>query len=831
MAARLMGMLMLTTLWGVGSAPAAETAAAPNASLLPWSAGKHASDVPKQHVEAVEVARHEYLVRQGGTMDGANCRSPMGTYETYEQTWESNRSVRLENIGAADIVNPWLSNGRNNFRTMAEIISSAVKPGMNDREKALALYHQEIAHRWHWAGDNNELIEPVKVFNIYGYNTCGNDSICLAGLWTRAGLKVAPAHTVGHCISQVFFDDRWNLLDGDMQCVYLLRDGKRYASEADLVHDHDLIKRAHTQGILRPAGRGGDEWEAALFVYDGPVEGARNSGDKHTMNMTLRPGEAIVWRWGYADSLKIQGKAPKFNHTVCNGLWEYRPDFTHDTWRSGAAKIEAVKATPEGLEVDSAQNGSIEWNVQCPYLFVGGRLEHESHGVTFQLSFDGQKWEAVESSLDKHFGGSNPPRYTYRLRANLQAGARLKRLSIFNDLQMAPLALPSMRVGENKFVYTDECQGPRKVRITHDWIERSATRPPAAPAGPEYPAGGGESDGTQIVFKWKPAADADGDAIADYHFELSEYADMRWPLSTNFARLISRTSDRGKAQYTLTAPGLLAVETAYYWRVRAKDAHGVWGPWSDTWTFIARGPGCPTDVKLEFDSAREIGTLRWKAPAVGRKPVKYRVYGSDEKGFSVSDEPYSVNLGNQKSSLPKTFAANFAVEVEGFECAVVGRNLKIANANKAYYRIVAVDEAGSRSVPSEYVSAPRGFVASSYPAQAKVGQLWSYKPEAIRSIGDLRSRNGLAMKHWDVEQVHFATVGAPAWLKLDPANGTLSGTPDAAGRVEFELKATVQVERRTLDPKALAWGNEKVTATATEDVGQGTQKLVVEVAP
>ena len=36
-----------------------------------------------------------------------------------KQSWESNRTVRLENVGDADVVNPWLSNGRNGFRTLA----------------------------------------------------------------------------------------------------------------------------------------------------------------------------------------------------------------------------------------------------------------------------------------------------------------------------------------------------------------------------------------------------------------------------------------------------------------------------------------------------------------------------------------------------------------------------------------------------------------------------------------------------------------------------------------------------------------------------------------
>ena len=33
---------------------------------------------------------------------------------------------------------------------------------------------------------------------------------------------------------------------------------------------------------------------------------------------------------------------------------------------------------------------------------------------------------------------------------------------------------------------------------------------------------------------------------------------------------------------------------------------------------------------------------------VGRTPAKYRVYGSDKKGFTVHDEPYDVRLGMTK---------------------------------------------------------------------------------------------------------------------------------------------------------------------------------------
>lgn len=98
-----------------------------------WASKHHPQDAAQRHVESISAARHEYRIQQGGTMDGANCRSPIGGgFAIWEQTWESNRAVRLENVGDTDLINPWLSNGRNDFRTVGEIVSSAVRPGMGD---------------------------------------------------------------------------------------------------------------------------------------------------------------------------------------------------------------------------------------------------------------------------------------------------------------------------------------------------------------------------------------------------------------------------------------------------------------------------------------------------------------------------------------------------------------------------------------------------------------------------------------------------------------------------------------------------------------------------
>src|ERR1700750_1841831 len=153
------------------TAPGADTA------REPWASKAQPSDVAKIHVVNITTGEHKYIVVHGGTMDGTNCRTPMGCgmnrEGAIEQTWQSNRVVRMENVGQTDVVDPLLSNGRNNFRDIKEIVASAVTPGMNDAEKARALWYQQIQQRYHSSAGGEDLGDPVKVFNVYGFNPCG----------------------------------------------------------------------------------------------------------------------------------------------------------------------------------------------------------------------------------------------------------------------------------------------------------------------------------------------------------------------------------------------------------------------------------------------------------------------------------------------------------------------------------------------------------------------------------------------------------------------------------------------------------------------------------
>jgi hypothetical protein len=758
----------------------------------------------------------------------------------------------MENIGDIDVVNPWLSNGRNNFRSVDEMVSTAIVPGMTDADKAFALWFQEIRYRHHSSGDNSELGDPVKVFNVYGYNTCGNDSICLATLWRKAGLKVAPARALGHCISQAFYDDGWHFYDGDMHCVYLLRDNQSVAGEQDIVRDHDLIKRTHSKGILFPDTWWSEPEMCSMYFFEGPVTGERSGKSDPTMTLVLRPGEALTRQWGQLRPLKYHGMlhvTPTYEDVIYNGLWEYRPDFSKAVWRKGAVAVENVTMRPDGLAADEGKIGTIVWSMRSPYVFVGGRLDVEGAGVRFFICQDGKTWRPVQDNLDKLFPIVGPACYEYQLKCRLEGPSRLRCLAIINDVQMAPLAMPEMVVGKNFFTYSDQSAGDRKVQITHNWVERSVSRPPLAPVGAAWPPNGGEANGTDVVFHWTDSSDPDGDAIADYQFELSARADMKWPLSMSFYKLISRTADANKekdkttgkeritvkAQYTLPQPGLLTPDRMYYWHVRAQDGKGVWGPWSKTWSFTVRGPSHPLDVTVEYDQANGLGTLRWKANPVGRVPTKYRVYGSDEKGFTIADQRHQGIVGVTKEEMAgwnPWFPANFIAETTATELAVLGGDVDLSASNKTYYRVVAIDEHGKRSGPSDYAVAPRPVIFSKPVFAAHVGTEYRYQIRANRSLGDLSSQmvddrqiNG----YFDIEKPRFTLAHGPAWLRMDEATGVLSGTPDMPGRTDVAVTVTIDRQVRKLDEAVLRWGREKVLSIEAERVGTATQKFVIDV--
>lgn len=822
-------------------------AAYQNAPKAPWT--DLPTDQPQTHSQALTRASQSYTVRVGGAVDGVMTRMPI-SYGAFRQGWQANRAVRLENVGDTDVINPWLRvNGRGDWRTLAGIVAEATRGCTTDADKARAIWEWQRTHRFHACTWDGEVDDVVKALNVYGYTLCGDEALCLDDLWKAAGLKTRPGRPVGHCVSEVFYDGEWHLLDSDEHVICLRRDNVTIAGEAEVVADHDLMKRTHTYSIGGGDSRTTDEFSASLYGYEGERGGQRPNLAKHTMSFTLRPGEYLEWRFShvgkeYSNGLPTgggwqgdgtgqlqSGWGNVAYDNLRNGKWVYRPPLARALCLRGVQVGENLATTeqdgrqPALHSVTVNQPATARWRVKTPYVIVGAtvkckwRQASDRDGLAVSFSTDQKEWQVLRRggqagfnrdtmTLDKLLSPRGKPMYEYYIQVELPggAGAGLEEIIFDTDVQMSLLGMPELQAGDNTVLYTDDNPGPRQVRVTHEWLDRTAWTPPTAPAQALFPADGATVEGTQMTFKWAPAAAQTPEAkVADYHFELSARPDMRWPLSPNFEKLTSLTPAKGKPEWTVPYVGLLNPDTTYYWHVRAKDSNGVWGPWSPRFSFRCAAPGVPLRAKAEPNPATGTVDLTWAANPQGRPPVAYKVYGSDEQGFTVSDTEYTVHMGhgfcttmaeyNAATRQTPFFGdvktpANLVTKTTQTRLTVVGPAVSLPNANKAFYRVVAVDEKGLESGPSDLVALPRPWVWSAPVTAAKVGENYRYAPASLASIGHLWCNGSYNPGFWNRDKLTWQLTSGPAWLKL--VDGVVTGIPPAAGRSAVALKVTNQ---------------------------------------
>ncbi|MGB8478208.1 MAG: putative Ig domain-containing protein [Acidobacteriaceae bacterium] len=783
-------------------------------------------DNTRQQVETIDSSHASYTVDMGGKIDGPMTRDPI-SYWAYDQYWEPNVRVTMENIGDTPVVNPWLQRaGTMDTRALKSIVDSIVTPGMSDKEKARRIWEFEINNRFHATTQDDEVADVVKRVNVYGYTLCYDESKDISDLWRAAGLKVRKGYPTGHSLAEVYYDGGWHELDSDESIVSLMRDNETIASESQIVADHDLMKRTHTYGVLAPDNRLTDEGGAALIYWEGPRSGEQPSLTKHTMDFTLRPQESITWAWNPAGRFHAApypsdpgSKEPdqwnkrwRVTAHVMDGDTTYAPDLGKPSTLQYLQATGVEQRLPgkfgNGLYL-ARTTGTVDVPVNTAYAVVGGRLVVDlarqnvnDDAIAISISFDGGKtWKDVQTSfasdydrmyvdLNPFFPQTDPARYQYILRFTLSGPSDkpevvLKGFTLHSTLEMAPLAMPGVVLGENRFTFTDDSPNATKVRITHVWKECAGNVAIAAAPVAVAPAEGKTYSGTRVKFVWRPGSDV---APADYQFQLSEFPDMRWPLSPNFNKLISRTADQGTPTFELPYVGLLNPNQKYYWHVRARGADHVWGPWSKTYMFSATAPGVPVDVTANFERGNRTVQLTWQAGKDGTQPVSYRIYGSEERGFTAHDNRYEYNNGLEGTQwvpanlLPETHSPEGSISLP----EVLWR---------PYYRVVAVDGKGRLSGPSVLAELSHPLIATSQLPNAIESQFYKAQIVTSASIGHLVSadENGKSyqMKFRTGDDLAFDMTGAPAGLSIDN-HGVISGFVGDAKPAKYEVTIHVK---------------------------------------
>ena len=610
-----------------------------------------------------------FEVQVGGYVDESNavtlgpevyCPGPNSSMPPYDQVFEPNLYVVIENTGETDVVNPWLvANGQRDWWSVEAMAKEAIGGrDLDEEERMMALwqfvvdevYDSRCGISWY-----DDVGDPVKLFNAYGFEGCIGYAIATSRLGEVMGVRsrevwvggILDGHGRGrqcsHTIFEAWANGAWHLLDTDQMVFFLKRDNHTVASIADLARDSALMSRSHRNLGLAGKDLAEKDYYTAQFknrefVYPPNPSAAWTRGDgqvqqdtthlpsPHTMAMRLRPGEKLVRYWDQAGKTVVRGRRLHPEVRYSNGKLVYRPDLRTSLALRGLEQQVNVVQEPSGRlpavhPIQEQRVSRMIWKVCSPYPIAGARVglsykrASREDGLEVLLSRDGKDWRSVWVATghrasacvdldwylnpalfdwrgDWDSGWPVGPRYEYYVQVAMWAGANAEDVGVDKiwfdtDLQCATRSLPSLFCGENHIQYRDETKEKRNVQITYGWQEEHCIKPPDIPE-PVFPDDGVELNQADFEFCWK-RPEGNGTLVDDYHVQVSRYSDFRWCVCPTFDRYVSRTAYAGKTCWQPQFAGLLNPDEQYYWRVRARNAHGVWSSWSRVCAFSLAG--------------------------------------------------------------------------------------------------------------------------------------------------------------------------------------------------------------------------------------------------
>jgi len=800
----------------VGSAKAG-----PVGTVLKWQ--EH--DLPhtcKSHKQVITTSPFEYNVSMAGTVDLDHALTRQ--YNIWRIGFQPNESLIIANTGPVPVENAKLIiNNRGNWYSLPEMIQEAHLSAQTDQDKVYLIWQFARSNRHHddpvyGSLFQEELHDPVKMLVIYGAGLCDDSGSIGASLFQAAGLNqqepfVRSLH--GHMMCEVFNAGRFQFMDIDENVFYLDRENELPVSGDTVAHDHDL---AHREIHFGPVF---SSWEASrsaasLFGIDDSRTTRLTKGYKIEVN--LRPSERIEYRWDNLGKWSMN-MPPQERRFVGNSRKIYEPRL--DSPYAGADEaqnISLIKINNKPAAAADNSEGTLTYRMNSTFVFCGGHIaasfnlrdksdqafieawaqDNKGEGKTepvllWHTSGPGAKNAEVEidQAIDPSHGR---PEYEFFVRVRLVSAsapqsASLTSHSIRGDIMVSPLFLPRLRLGTNQVVYSDDSPPDRRVLVTYNWRETTATQP-LPPPKLLYPQDQQTIRDDIVTYKWQPIEGAQA-----YHLLVSRDPDFRWPYRPSLDVVYKGT------EYSVPFWGIYSPDTTYYWRLRTQNDKGIWGDLSKTHTFQWSGPRVPLNVKLTEQDG--IFTLSWKPNPRGPRPDHYEIYSSDIKGFSISKVPYQVpTLGE--------VPANYLGQTASTSLIVAGpldrNNLPpsvtdVANLNRCYYRVVAVDKNGTHSGCSDYAQMPHPYIWTTPLTTAQPGQPYCYQPGIISNLGDLQHRYETKPleRFWQREQISFALVKGPQWLKLDSKTGLLTGTPpaDSQGSHPVQLRVTATFAKRT----------------------------------
>lgn len=318
---------------------------------------------------------------------------------------------------------------------------SFIKDGMSDKDKALAVFNTEVTFQQADSPPNEFLqredavLDPIKMFNVYGYTLCSVSAANVVGLARYVGLPARGFTINNHCVPEIFYDGAWHMFDADLIEYFPKADGS-IASLQELVDGITKWKAEHADYVesvakgryvymAKPGWKTGPDillrnpfyddngwlpcaefaWGDTMLQF-GKINNSWESCYSlgYRVNVQLRAGEKLTRNWfnkglhvnmtgggGAPASLKAKVGEGSFRHSpkwgdlapgrVGNGVLEYEVPLAGGEFRKGAMNAENLaaqsedKASPAVHVKDADKPGVLDLRMPSSYVYVGGAVD------------------------------------------------------------------------------------------------------------------------------------------------------------------------------------------------------------------------------------------------------------------------------------------------------------------------------------------------------------------------------------------------------------------------------------------------------------------------
>jgi hypothetical protein len=659
----------------------------------------------------------------GGTMDPDNTRY-IG--DNFHRTYgvESMRYLTITNLDSVPSQGAkFLLNRRGNWYSRLEMAEEALNGAVTEKEKSLSLFEFVRRNRVHYysaeEGALDETHEPVKLMGVYGFGLCDDAAFALVNLAHTANIPAIEWGITAHNIAEIAFNNP-AVVDADLEVFYPGYDNSSLMGKFGLSDDRYLVSRILHHGQNIPYDLGFSKHLASMFTtFDGVVH--RNPSP-HQLYYTLLPEQSVTFSWARPDSLfehriwRDPTTPQMFNRLIANALWNhavnpFSPGFRYQFQSESNLLVDTsgtgIRMRPlnPGLALELVHKVDLPFPQLDHKLVYTAILPSSQDSLQVEWSLDSLSWTPAYFKSGPFTGTDscslyqqilplvNAAIYTGWIRisvvqANALVSAGLDSLHIQTRTQNSKFFLPYLKTGTNFFQFSrkDSLSGPHKIEL--GWQESYHNNPPIISNVPVYPGMGITTDTAQILFRWGNAQDPDGDYPQKYQFQLSDRPDMAFCLASNFDRIINPIPPGNMAfpSFKPEVPGFLNHGQTYYWRVRAMDSQGLWGPWTNTWSFTVNCVMAPSLSALTLNDSNMV--ISWNPGSPGKTPVAYAVHGSAEmNGFTPSPQTFigltqdTFWVFDYHQGIPPTFI-----------------------------RIIALDSNGEESQPSTVINSPFPFV-------------------------------------------------------------------------------------------------------------------------